>query len=267
MAFGFSTPGFNPQSMNTGFTGNTSNPNSILNAMMQTSPDYHSAQSFNQSNSYGGNMFGGVDGGGGGGGSGSGGGGGGGSEGASNAWGTSGQAQKISGLAGAADASITQSGINGRFGQVMPYLTGGLASAAGAGGSAIGQQTPITQGPVWTQQQIQQQVNNMTAGNNAQLGTQNKQAAQSLGGRGLGSNSPLLNAITGQNQMQNLLANTQGAQQINWNAAQGNAQQVLADQTQQEKNWSDLQNQDIGRRQINQSGMNAILAAMAGAVH
>jgi hypothetical protein len=113
-----------------------------------------------------------------------------------------------------------------RFNALLPILTGQFGR--------IGQSAPnpnITVGGVYNPQQLQQQVNTMRGQNDQQMATQNRTAQQSLGGRGFGSNSPLLQAIYGQNAASNLGANTQGEQSLRSNVAQMNAKQLLDSQT------------------------------------
>jgi hypothetical protein len=165
-----------------------------------------------------------------------------------------------------------------RFNSVFPWLQGTLTSGGfGAGGwgsggginantspGQIGQAPQITAAPVWSQSQIQQQINGQQAQNDAKTGGQIRDINQSAAGRGFGSGGPLSQALGVIAQGQNTATNTQNAQQTQWNAAQGNAQQLLAGQQAQEGQFSDIQNQDIARHQVIAGQQNALIAALGG---
>jgi hypothetical protein len=166
-----------------------------------------------------------------------------------------------------------------RFGQVFPWVQGQLGGlgAWGSGGGAafgagntspgqVGQQPQINAGPVWTQDQIQQQVNGQAAQNDAKTGGQVRDIQSSTAGRGFGSNSPLAQALGTMAQGQNTATNANMAQQTQWNAAQGNAQQQLAGQTAQENQFASRQNEDIERHKVIAGRQNALIAALAGMV-
>lgn len=171
--------------------------------------------------------------------------------------------------------------IQNLFGQVGGML--GQGGAAGTGGAGAGGVPPpasgnspqpnITAGPVWNPQQIQQQVNSTQAQNAAAAKSQQQQNQTKTAGQGWGSNSPLLQALN-QGVGNNLLAqNSQAAQQIPWNAAQGNATQLLNSQQAQEGQWQDWNQADIARRQqaIASQGQqlnfgSSLVAALAGMV-
>lgn len=237
---------------------NFNDPNSLMAAMMGTTPDVN--QGWNMSRS---SQFHPMGGGLGGGDATSQGGGGGyafsGSESAGANFGTSGQGQKIAGLAGA----IPQAAKHQRFNTLLPYFQGQMGAAGQVGGTSSAAPA-VSAAPIWNEQQIQQQVNSMKGTSDASTATQNRDTAASLAGRGLGGQSPLLSALTGQANMANLMNKTGQEQSTRWGAAQGNAEQVLKGQTEQVNAWNDAMQQDIARRQVNQGGRNALIAAMAG---
>lgn len=151
------------------------------------------------------------------------------------------------------------------FDTVSPLLT----SLAGGGQSPLvgGQNTPqgqITQGPVWTQQQIDQQVNNQKSNNARAANTQSQAAARSTAASGFGAASPLLQALQGTIQAQRMGADAAAERETNWNAAQGNAQQLLASQQAAERNWLDYNTTDIERRKANQQYQTSLLGILAG---
>lgn len=167
----------------------------------------------------------------------------------------------------------------GRFNSVLPMFQGALnaggfgAGGWGSGGQAgntspgqVGQAPQISAAPIWSQEQIQQQINGQTAQNDAKTGGQIRDINQSAAGRGFGSNGPLSQALGVMAQGQNTATNTQNAQQTQWNAAQGNAQQVLAGQQAQEGQFSDINNQDIERHKVVAGRQNALIAALGGLI-
>lgn len=166
--------------------------------------------------------------------------------------------------------------LQGLFGQVGGMLGG--ASGSGTGGapppaSSPGPQPTITAGPVWNPQQIQQQVNAGQAQNAATANAQQQTNQKKLAGQGFGSNSPLLAGLN-QAAANNLMAqNATTARQVPWNAAQGNATQLLNSQQAQEGQWQDYQQSDIARRQqaLTAQGQqlnfgSSLVAALAGMV-
>lgn len=153
---------------------------------------------------------------------------------------------------------------NQRFQQVMPMIQGQLSQAL----APIGGQSPpspgITVGPVWSPDQIQQQVNAARASNDATLASRQQQMRQQVAGRGFGSNSPLAQALGVQLQGQNLSANAEAGREIPWQAAQGNAQQLLRSEQARETQFANRQQEDIERRRMQMTQANALLAALAG---
>lgn len=88
----------------------------------------------------------------------------------------------------------------------------------------------ITIGPIWNDQQIQGRVNASRAQNDLGTAGKARSLAESTAGRGFGNNSPLYQELVGNLYANNLAANTSAENDLRWNAAQGNAQQVLASQ-------------------------------------
>jgi hypothetical protein len=86
-------------------------------------------------------------------------------------------------------------------------------------------------GQVWTPEQIQQQVNLNKAGSQAQVEGQLRNQSQAMAGQGYGANSPLYQALQTSALGQNRAGNVAAENNLRWQAAQGNAQQLL--QTQQ----------------------------------
>jgi hypothetical protein len=157
---------------------------------------------------------------------------------------------------------------NNRFNQVYPWLQGQFGqlsqSLQGGGGSfaPVNGGPQINTGPVWTPNQIQQQINGQTAQNDAATAGQVRQTNQQTAGRGFGANSPLAQALGVMAQGQNQATNANMAQQTRWNAAQGNAQQQLAGQGLQEQQYEAQQQQQTGRMGIAAGSLNALLASL-----
>lgn len=135
-----------------------------------------------------------------------------------------------------------------QYNQLLPQFQAFAAQGYQPGSGQVGTQPAINAGPIWNDAQVQQQVNNQravidatTAGN-----IQNMQA--SVAGRGFGGNSPLAQALAANYQGQGLGAAANAEQQTRWNAAQGNAQQVLQGQQAQESQFANRQQEDIARR-------------------
>ena len=145
-----------------------------------------------------------------------------------------------------------------RFSTVMPYLSNALGQASSSSGNLSGTaqttgEPRISARPVYTNQQIQQQVNQQTASNDQSTATQQKQVNNQMGGRGFGSNSPLAQALGMGLQNQNLATNTQNAASTRLNSAQANATQQLAGQQAQETQYANRQNEAIQRSQVYQN--------------
>ena len=168
-----------------------------------------------------------------------------------------------------------------RFNTLFPYVqgqmnaltSGGGYGAAGAGAAGTGQfgykqgnQPYISDRPVYTGQDIQQQVNAQRAATDAATAGQTRQQQQQLAGRGFSSNSPLAAALQNAAWGQGLASNAAAEQQTRWTAAQGNAQQRLSAQQAQAQEFAQRQTEDIQRRQIAAQQQSALLSALAGMV-
>jgi hypothetical protein len=161
-----------------------------------------------------------------------------------------------------ARAGLAQS--QSRYNQLLPMLQGELSSSADMGQSGSGR--PIDAGPVWNQQQIGQQVNAAQARNNAGTQSQQRGLQQSFAGRGFSSNSPLLQSLSTGLDMGRMRQNAEDTRQINWDSAQGNAQQLLAGQQAQEQQYANRMQEDIERRKAAATNKVSLLGMMAGLV-
>lgn len=174
-----------------------------------------------------------------------------------------------------------------RFGQVFPYMQDLISRALGGGGSGarggisgggfggygggLAGVYNINTNPIWNQQQIQQQVNAAAAQNAGRTATNIRGMQGAMAGRGMGSNSPLSQALAAQYQGQGLAASSDAARNIRWNAAQGNAEHVLKAQNAMAQQYSDLRNAQASLQSsamsaaaARQGSQNQLLAALAG---
>jgi len=117
-----------------------------------------------------------------------------------------------------------------KWGQIFPLLSGGLnAMRQGMPGANI-PVPQITAGPTYSDQQIQQQKNLIGSQAQGDIGTQQKQIAQSTAGRGFGANSPLQQALSTEAAGMGRAGERQAQTQAGLTMAQQNAQQKLASQ-------------------------------------
>lgn len=156
---------------------------------------------------------------------------------------------------------------NSRFNRVFSALHHALGGFGFGGGGQVGPaggSPEISVGPIWTPQQIQQQVNQQRARNDVGTGTELKRISQDVAGRGFATGSPLQQALNQQTQMSNLIANTQAGTQIPWQAAQGNAAQVLATQQARESQFAARQQEAIERARVQSQYATGIASSLSG---
>lgn len=158
-----------------------------------------------------------------------------------------------------------------RFNQVFPWLQGQFGALSHSlNGDRVGGQSggspEISVGPVWNSQQIQGRVNDARASNDATTQTNINNMQQSMGGKGFGSNSPLAQALGVQMQGQNMANNTQAENDLRWNSAQGNADQITKTQGLREQQFAARNQEDIARRQALYNNQNTLISALSGIV-
>lgn len=149
-----------------------------------------------------------------------------------------------------------------RFNQLFPSLQSQIGNLPRVGGGS-GAGPTITAAPIWNEQQIQQQVNAGVSANDRRTANQNMQMANQMAGRGYASSSPLQQALMSQNSMQNLMANSDLARTTRWDAASGNAAQVLKGQTAQEQQFANRQQEDVERRKAYTQGLVGLTSSLA----
>lgn len=152
------------------------------------------------------------------------------------------------------------------FNQVSPLLSGLLTGSVERVGGQSADAPSITRGPVWTDQMIQEQVNSGQAANQASADTQNRGTEARLAGQGFGTRSPLLAALQGATNMQTAAANADLARDTRWDAAQGNADQTYRTDQLATQQWQLAQDQDIARRQMQNTYSANLASVLAGLV-
>jgi hypothetical protein len=158
-----------------------------------------------------------------------------------------------------------------RFNTVLPMFQDLMTQMATGGGmyqpgGQVGQAPPITVGGVYSPDQTQQQVNAARAQNDAALQTYMRAAAGRLAGRGYGADSPVMAALAGQAQGQNVAANADSERQIRMTAAEQNAQHLLGTEQANLQRWNMMEDSDIRRRIPYLQQQTSMLAALAGLV-
>lgn len=133
-----------------------------------------------------------------------------------------------------------------RIGQLYPYLMSQYQSAgqqrpwnellAQIGGpnqvfAPLPEFPTITEGPIWTPQQIQERVNQtMAQSDMGTAGMEQKLINSMTGATGYGYNSPLLKELTTSMYGRNLADKLSGENNLRWGAAEGNARHLLDSQ-------------------------------------
>lgn len=152
-----------------------------------------------------------------------------------------------------------------RFDTLLPWIQGQMGSAmatASAPGGASGTGPQIDAGPIWSPQDIQQQVNARTATNDAATQSRVRGMQRQIGASGFGSNSPLAMALQGQYQNQNLQTNTANARDTRMNATSENAGHLFKTQMGRESQYASRMDEDIRRRTASLNTYNALLSAL-----
>lgn len=148
----------------------------------------------------------------------------------------------------------------GQVGSIAPFSqvlqqAGGTPLAIGpspdfgsVGGAAA--YPEITQKAVYTPDEIQAQVNQLRAQNTAELQGQQRQAIASAAGHGFMTGSPLTQALSTNLAGQAMASSTEAENNLRWQAASGNAQQLLAQQQAGVARARAMGGEDVQRRQL-----------------
>jgi hypothetical protein len=151
-----------------------------------------------------------------------------------------------------------------RWQQLFPYLEGLLSG--GQDPYTIGGQTraPGAGAPrqVYTDEQVNQQVNDSRARGAQGTATRVRDMRQSLAGRGLGANSPLSAALESQMQAANLMNQLDQERQLRFDVAGANSQQGLAAAQLDEARRAAMAGEDIERARPHFAQQNALLALL-----
>lgn len=160
-----------------------------------------------------------------------------------------------------------------RWNTVFPWVQSQLSGLTqngfpGTGGGAGGGAGPaaITVGPVFSGDQVQQQVNARTAANDQATAGKVRGVQQSLAGHGFGGDSPLARALGLAAQNQNLAANTANERDTRLGAAQMNAQQVLEAEKARAAAQADYMQNQTEAAKIPAGMFSSLLAALGGMV-
>lgn len=152
------------------------------------------------------------------------------------------------------------------FGTISPLLQQ-LMGGQGPGGTVGGQNPAIPQvdaSPIWNPQQINQQVNSAKANNAASAETQSVGVQGKLASQGFGSKSPLLAALQGNIGQAKMGADADAERGIRWDAASGNAGQVMKGQTANQNAAVAFNNADIERRKSNNQYTTSLMSILGG---
>lgn len=168
-----------------------------------------------------------------------------------------------------AATQLTEGDKMNRFNAILPMLSGQLLSGNGGAFTAGGSNTappPITAGPVYNAQQMQQAQNANASQISAGAATQNQQTNNSLAGRGFGSNSPLSMALQGANDSNARGQIASSNTQLGLQGAQANATQLTNSQNALSNQWATGNQLDINRRTPYVQQRTALLQSLAGLV-
>jgi hypothetical protein len=149
------------------------------------------------------------------------------------------------------------------FNKLFPYATSMLGQYGQVGGTAA-QQPSITRGPIYTPQQINEQVNAGVAGNDSRYQTLMRQLASSNAGRGFGGSSPAMQAQMTQLGIANIGENARTTRELPMQYAQSNADQVYKTDALAQQQWAQGEDTDIRRRQTQMQGIQGLLAQLSG---
>lgn len=148
--------------------------------------------------------------------------------------------------------------VNARLSWVQSLLPGLMGSFSQVGGQAR-PQPDFTPSPVYTDQQMQQQVNAARGMNDARTATQQRLMSQQFAGRGIGAFSPAQQAMSRSLAMGNMRANAEAEREIPFQAAQANADSMFRGNQLQQQMWKDYEDMDIARRQNQLTGITSLL--------
>lgn len=157
-----------------------------------------------------------------------------------------------------------------RFNQVFPWLQGQIGGLMGnlsqSVGGASGQGPHISAGPTINPQMMQQQINAMRARSGQQLATQQRMNASQASARGMGAQSPLVQAMNNSAAMGARAQQMGGERDIRLGAATTNAEQTLRSQQAREAQFASRQGEDIERRRTTLGMFPQLFSSLSGLV-
>lgn len=108
----------------------------------------------------------------------------------------------------------------------------------------------VTQGGVWSDDQVNQRVAGMRAKNDASAAGRERDLRAGMASRGFGTRSPLTAALAQNIQGQNFATNTEAENDIRWTAAEGNSAQRLRAELAGITRGQTMSEDDLRRRQL-----------------
>jgi hypothetical protein len=148
----------------------------------------------------------------------------------------------------------------GRFDQTMPYLQQQAGQAWNIANSAQRAQSPnITVGPVWSDQQIQQQVNSRNAAIGQETAARQRASREGMASRGFAGNSPLIQDLLTRMDMQGLAQKTENERDVRMQMANRNARHLLDTERAREQQFASREQEFLQNRG---QGLNLVAALM-----
>jgi hypothetical protein len=152
-----------------------------------------------------------------------------------------------------------------KFNTIWPWLQGQWGK--GTGGMGQGPAAPqLPSSTVYSPQMQQEMINSAIGQSQGQSATNIANMQQQLAGKGFAANSPLAQALAGQQQAAAMAQGAQIQSQIPQQVAQANAQQGLAVGGLANQLYGQQISQYLGQLQNQTSQQNAMLAALAGMI-
>lgn len=180
--------------------------------------------------------------------------------------GVRGQEAKMAGFGNIAAVVAAELMRMDRLNKVFPFITSQWNALQRNDSEDMGPGPEITAQQIWSPQQLQQQINAGKASNAAQMATNVRELQERMAGRGVGSDSPLAQALMGQQSASQMAANSALDRETRMTAAQENAEQLLKSQSQREVQFANRAAEDIERKKVITARMNALIGALSGMV-
>lgn len=151
------------------------------------------------------------------------------------------------------------------FDRLYPNLQGmlGQNGTFGMVGGQVSPQPAFTPSPVYTPDQINQQVNAAVAANDRRYQTAGRQLDTSNAIRGFGAFSPMSQALHQSLSMGNIGENARAEREIPFQAAQSNSDAMFRGNQLLQSMWQSREDSDIRRRQAQLTGLNSIISLLS----